>query len=480
MKGASRGRIARRNAGDAVSPDEARSVLWVVGLASFLMPFGSSSVPVALPAIGHEFGLDTLTLNRVLTVFLMSVSAIFVPAGRYADIHGRRRVFAWGIAIFTVASMGAALATGLVTLLTARVVQGVGAACMATSSTAMIASVYPPGKMGEAQGYNVAAIYLGLSVGPFFGGLMTEHFGWRSLFVSHVVIGGALLYSTARRLRGEWRDAAGEKFDGAGSALYAGVILLLTEGLLDATGPRGWTLLGAGIVGAGVFLRRELRGGNPVFPLDLFRGNVTFTFSNLAALINYAATFAQGFLMSLYLQEVRGMGPALAGTILVAQPILQTVFSPLAGRWSDRMDAGRLASLGMGCCAVGLGMFTCLRQDTSLGLILGGQAFLGIGFGLFSSPNTNAVMSSVGGRRLGAASAILSTMRTNGMVMSMAMVGLVFGARMGNGTLSPETREPFLHDTRVAFVMLTALCLAGIAASLARGKMRRKRNGGGL
>jgi MFS family permease len=444
-------------------------VLWVVGLSSFLMPFGGSSVPVALPAIGRDLGLDALTLNRVLTAFLMSVSALFVPAGRLADIHGRRRVFVGGIAIFTAASLGAALAGGVVPLLVARVFQGVGAAFMVATSTAMIASVFPPGRMGEAQGYNVAAVYLGISAGPFFGGIMTEHFGWRSLFASHVAIGAVLLAHTLRRLRGEWRDAAGERFDWAGSALYAGVLLLLTEGLLEAAAPRGWALLAAGAAAAAWFLRREAGCANPVFPLALFRGNVTFAFSNLAALINYAATFAQGFLLSLYLQEARGIGPARAGAIMVAQPILQAAFSPLAGRWSDRVDAGRLASLGMACCAAGLGMFAFLGPSTPLGLVLAGQAFLGVGFGLFSSPNTNAVMSSVRGRQLGVASAVLSTMRTNGMVLSMALVGLVFGARAGRGALAPGA---FLSGMRLAFAMLTGLCLLGIAASLARGRVR--------
>ncbi|MCC7519680.1 MAG: MFS transporter [Verrucomicrobiae bacterium] len=453
--------------------DEARSVLWVVGLSSFLMPFGGSSIPVALPAIGRQFGLDTLTLNRVLTVFLMSVSAVFVPAGRYADIHGRKRVLLAGIAVFTTASLMAMWAVGIASLLAARVLQGIGAALMATAGTAMIASVFPPGRMGEAQGFNVAAVYLGLSVGPFFGGLMTEHFGWRSLFASHAAIGALLLAHTLWRLRGEWRDAPDEKFDWTGSGLYAGVVLLLTEGLLDAGGARGWALLAAGTASVALFLRRETRCANPVFPLDLFRDNVIFAFSNLAALISYAATFAQGFLISLYLQEIRGFGPAWAGTIMVAQPILQTVFSPLAGRWSDRMDAGRLASLGMAFCAVGLGMFALLERDTPLALILAAQACLGIGFGLFSSPNTNAVMSSTGGRRLGAASAVLSTMRANGMVMSMALVGLVFGSKMGRGALHDGMHESFLHSSQVAFVVLTLLCLAGIGASLARGKVRR-------
>ena len=459
-----------------VSDRENRSVLWVVGLSSFLMPFGGSSIPVALPSIGRDLGLDALTLNRILTVFLMSMSVLFVPAGRLADIYGRRRIFVGGIVIFTGASLAAALSGGLVSLLVARAFQGVGAAFMVTTGTAMIASVFPPGKMGAAQGFNVAAVYLGISVGPFFGGIVTEHWGWRAIFVSHVAIGAVLLINTLRRLRGEWRDAAGERFDWAGSALYAAVLLLLTEGLLEASRPRGWALLGAGAAGAALFFFRETRCASPVFPLHLFRENATFVFSNLAALINYGATFAQGFLLSLYLQQIRGIGPAMAGVIMVVQPILQTVFSPLAGKWSDRVDAGRLASLGMACCAVGLGIFAFLGQDTALPLVLVGQAFLGVGFGLFSSPNTNAVMSSVGGRHLGVASAVLSTMRTNGMVLSMALVGLVFGTSMGGGVLRPEQHGQFLQSTRLAFMVLTALCIVGIGASLARGRVQRGRN----
>jgi len=209
-----------------------------------------------------------------------------------------------------------------------------------------------------------------------------------------------------------------------------------------------------------------------VLDIDLFRQNRVFAWSNVAALINYAATFAVAFLLSLYLQYVKGLSPQGAGFVLVASPVVQAIFSPSAGRLSDRIEPRIVASTGMGLTALGLLLLVFVTEQTGLGFIVGSLALIGFGFALFSSPNTNAVMGSVEKKCYGVASAILATMRQTGMMLSMGLVMLIFAVYLGRVQITPEYHAAFLKSMHTAFIVCTVLCLGGIFASLTRGKVR--------
>ncbi len=217
----------------------------------------------------------------------------------------------------------------------------------------------------------------------------------------------------------------------------------------------------------------ELRQSSPVLNMRLFRGNRAFTLSNLAALVNYSATFGVGFLLSLYLQYIKVMTSQEAGLVLVAQPVMMALFSPLAGRLSDRVEPRIVASAGMGLTVIGLGTLTQLSEGTPVSLIVISLLLLGFGFALFSSPNTNAVMSSVERRHYGVASGVLGTMRLVGQVSSMGIVTLVFALVIGQAQITPERFPQFLQSVRVDFAILTTLSFLAIFASLARGKVRQ-------
>jgi MFS family permease len=193
--------------------------------------------------------------------------------------------------------------------------------------------------------------------------------------------------------------------------------------------------------------------------------------SNVAALINYAATAAIGFLLSLYLQYNRGLSPESAGLILVSQPILQAAFSPLAGRLSDRVQPRVLASIGMTMTTLGLGFLAFLGPETPLPLLVAALAWLGLSFALFAAPNTNAVMSAVDARAYGAVSATLATMRALGQIASMGTAMLLLSLFIGNVAISEENAARYLASARVAFALFAGLCALGILTSLARGNL---------
>ena len=448
-----------------------RIVLLIVTIASFLTPFMGSSINIALPSIGKEFSLDAVTLAWISTAYLLAATVFLLPFGRIAHIYGRKRIFQYGILIYTVFSLLSALSTTAVMLIAFRVLQGIGGAMVFGTGVAILTSVFPVEERGRALGINVAAIYLGLSIGPFLGGLLTQHFGWRSIFIANIPLGIVIITSLFWKLKGEWAEARGEKFDLSGSVIYGLAIIALMYGLSLLPEVSGAAILAFGIIGVVIFIWWEIRASSPVLHMNLFRQNRIFAFSNLAALVSYSATFAVAFLLSLYLQYTKEFSPQSAGLVLVATPAVQAIFSPVAGRLSDKISPQIIASIGMALTTAGLGLLTFLSQNTSIGFILLSLVILGLGFALFSSPNTNAVMSSVERRTYGVASATLATMRQVGMMFSMGIAMLLFALYIGRIEITPEYYPVFIKSVKTAFTIFAVLCFGGIFASLARGKM---------
>lgn len=447
-----------------------RAALIIATLNSFITPFMGSAVNIALPRIAKDLHVDAVLLSWVATAYILAIAVSLVPFGRLADIHGRKLIFTIGVIIFTVSSIFCAVSNAISLLLFFRVLQGIGNGMVYSTGIAVLVSVYPPRERGRVLGINVAAVYIGLSAGPFLGGVMTQYLTWRSVFLATVPLGGVILFLIFHSLKSEWADARGESFDLAGSLIYALAIVALILGIADLPGMTSlwWILLS--VVGGIVFVRRQLRIRFPVFDVTLFRTNRMFAFSSLAALINYSATYAISFLMSLYLQKIRGMTPQGAGLVLVSMPVMMAAFSPAAGRISDRIAPRLIATFGMILTCIGLLLFIFVGEDASLGRIIGYLALLGLGFAFFSSPNTNAIMSSVEKRFLGIASGTTGTMRSLGMMLSMGVSTVIFAIIIGRVQITPERYPELMRSISIAFMVFTLFCFAGVFASLVRGR----------
>jgi len=457
---------------EARNPVNRNAALLVATLSSFFTPFMASSINIALPAIAREFSMNAILLSWIATSYLLAAAMFLVPFGKIADIFGRKKVFAWGIAIYTVASLLTAISANSFQLIASRVIQGIGGAMIFGTGVAILTSVFPPQQRGRVLGINVAAVYSGLSLGPFIGGILTQHWGWRSIFWINTGLGLITIILVLWKLTGEWAEAKGEQLDLVGSIIYGLVLVGLMYGF--SLLPRSaalWLILVA-LLGIMAFVWWELRIANPVLNLRLFRHNQVLTFSNLAALINYSATSAVAFLLSLYLQYIKALTPQQAGVVLVSQPIVMALLSPAAGRLSDKVEPRVVASIGMMVTVVGLAMLISFKQHTPIWFIIANLVLLGIGFALFSSPNTNAVMSSVEKKYYGVASATLATMRLVGQMFSMGIAMLIFALIIGKVKITPDKYPAFLAAMRVAFTVFALFCSAGIFASLARGKVR--------
>jgi len=447
-----------------------RLVLFAILITSFINPFLGAAINVALPAISEDFSLGAIGISWVSMAFLLSSAVFLVPLGKLADIKGRKRIFFIGNIIIAVSSILCALSTTGNMLILLRAVQGIGSAMVFGTGIAIITSVYPPTERGKAIGFTVTAVYIGLSLAPFLGGILTQYLGWRAIFYVTVPFEVLVIWIIWRYIKTEWADARGEKFDISGSLIYLISMSAFMFGFSRLPELSAIVLAAAGLSGLVGFSLLEMKLESPIFNMRLFASNRLFAFSNLAALINYATTFAITFLLSLYLQYIKGLSPRDAGMILITQPVLMAIVASISGRLSDKYEPRILASAGMGVLVAGLLMLTFLSADTSLTRLVMILAIVGFGFGLFSSPNTNAIMGSVDRKFLGVASATVGTMRLTGQMMSMGIATLILQLFIGNQPISETNAAGFLSSMQTTFVVFVLLCIFGIFASLARGK----------
>ncbi|MDY0097932.1 MAG: MFS transporter [Bacteroidales bacterium] len=445
-----------------------RSVLVVSAFAAFLTPFLSSAINLALPSIGKEFNATAVELGWIVSSFILSSAMFLLPFGKLADIAGRKKIFSYGIALFTFSTFLIILSWNIISLIILRAVQGIAAAMVFGTSMAIITSVFGPGERGRALGINVTAVYTGLSGGPVIGGFLTQYFGWRSIFVFLIPLGIISLFLISRKVKAEWSEAKGESFDWKGSAIYGVFLASFMYGFSKLPSPAGWILLGIGIILGIIFIVFEKISANPVFDIRLVLKNRVFTFSGVAALIHYSATSATGFFISLYLQYIKGFDPRSAGLIMISQPIMMALLSPLAGRLSDKHNPGTIASYGMGLTAAGLILLCFITEHSPVYFIIILLVIMGVGFALFSSPNSNAIMSSVEKKHLGVASGVLGTMRMAGQMFSMGIAMMLLAVYIGQQALGPANYSSLINGMRTGFVIFSVLCILGIFASLAR------------
>lgn len=445
------------------------STILVVIITAFITTFTGSALNLSIPSIGTEFHASATSVGWIVTGYILAAAVLSVPFGRLADLTGRKRILVTGILVFALCSGGSVFAGSMTMLLLLRVVQGIGAAMIFSTNMAVLISVFSPEKRGKVLGYSIASTYIGLSAGPVVGGMLNHYLGWRSIFLLTFAVSAAVFFIAVKKLPGTKAERSGQSMDVPGNILYVLMLTLIMFGLSSvSTLAYAKSLIIAGVILFVIFVLHELRAKSPIVEVRLFAHNIGYSFSNLAALMNYGATFALGYLLSIYLQVVKGFDSQIAGLILISQPLMMAVLSPYAGRLSDRVSPFKLASFGMGLCALGLFSFIFISESYPFPLIIANLIVVGIGFAFFSSPNTNAVMACVDKKDYGVASSILATMRSIGHSASMAVVTFIVSRQMGNVTLREAEPDLLVETMHISFIVFTCVCAAGIFISLKR------------
>ncbi len=445
-------------------------------MTAFTTPFLGSSVNIALPTINADLAVpDQALLNWLVTGYLLTAAIFVVPFGRIADRYGLKKVFVSGLFIIVVSSLLCAMSSSIYMLIASRAFEGIGSAMIFGTSIALLTSAFPQKERGKVLGINMAFMYGGLSLGPSLGGFIVHFGSWRLIYAGIAVYALVVALLAARKIADEVPARETGGFDLSGTVLYGAVLVLLILGLTNLQETIGIALFGLSLVLMVVFFWWELRQTNPVLKVSIFKKNRVFMFSNLAALINYSANGAVPFMLTLYLQKIYGLDALTAGLILIVQTILMAAISPMTGKLSDRLEPRIVSSSGMAICTIGLVLFAMISPGTPLWLVVAGLIFLGIGIAFFVSPNTNAIMSSVGKSDYAVASSMVSTMRMIGGILGLGITNLIFTYFMGH-TEIPETGpyDPLMKSIQVAFAVMAGLCIVGLGLSLARGNLRKE------
>lgn len=456
---------------DAAASAKDGHVLLVVALANWVAAFMTTSINIALPTIQTEFALNAVALGWLPLSYILATAVFLLPFSKVADIYGRRLLFVLGLLVVFVSALLMVFADSYAWLMLCRMAQGVGSAMIFATSTAIVTLVYPPHRRGYAMGIMVMAAYLGQTMGPVLGGVIVHNIGWRYLFVfAAVYMFVNIVLDRWLLRRAEWREGA-KGFDWRGSLVYGASLAAVLMGLSWLPTVQGIVLFVGGSIGMVGFMWWETHTPVPILELSLFRSNRVFALSNLAAVISYVAVWGVTFLMSLYLQFIKGLNAQTAGLVLITGVALQAGFSPVAGRLADRIQPRWLASFGMGLCVLGLLALSFLGTATPYWYIVLAVCLLGTGYAFFSGPNQSSIMGSVERRQVTVAGASLGTMRVVGQALSIALATLVLAVVVGREEIRPADYPQLLTATRITFAIMTVLCVIGTVVSLVRGPM---------
>lgn len=447
-------------------------ILISVSTTSFLTTFTASSLNVALPSIAKEFGIPHAELQYIISAYLIVNATMLVPFGKLADIIGRKVFFMTGLLLFLSAHLFAPLATSGGWLIFCRGFGGFAAAMFFSNNIAILSSLFPKAERGKALGTNVSIAYLGVTTGPFIGGLITSYWGWRGVFLSIIPIIIISLSLSWRNIPNDFKWGNLKSFDIKSAVFYITSIFLTAVGITRLPGLTGIILLGLGAVLLVFFFKMDLSAAKPFMGVKLFIQNKLFIYANLANFIQYFSTNGVAFMLSLFLQNrgILNLPAKNAGIILLVQPVAQLIISPLAGTLSDRFNARYIAALGMGLSGITLLFFSFQDNHSTIITVASLLLILGAGMGFFTSPNNNLIISSISHEIYGIGSGILSTGRILGMSMSIATTAIVFNLFKSN----ENDVGSFLVSFKIVFLIFFISSVIGLLSSLVRANATTK------
>jgi EmrB/QacA subfamily drug resistance transporter len=445
-------------------------ILIAIGVGAFMSALDGSAVNSVLPVIRKAFGCEVATIQWTVTIYLLVVSALLLSFGRLGDLRGHKRMYLSGFAIFVASSAVCGLSRSVAMLITMRGIQALGAALLFANSPAILTANFPASERGRALGLLATMTYLGLTAGPSLGGFLSDRLSWRAIFYVNIPIGGLAMFLSAVRIPVDRPEKWTGRFDRFGAVLFTvGLTMLLLA--LNQAHEWGWGspavigLLAGSVAILVFFILTEMRVDSPMCDLTLFQSR-TFAAATVSAGLNYVSLFSVTFVLPFYLIQGRGFSPSHAGLVLTAQPIVMAITAPLSGALSDRIGARLPGTIGMAVLALGLVLLSRIGPESSTALVVGSLAVVGLGTGIFISPNSSALLGAAPRTRQGIASGILATARNVGMVLGVGMSGAIFTTILSRG----GGRDAIYAAVRMSFLAGATVAALGAVVSATRGK----------
>ena len=445
--------------------DSESYVVFVAFITSFFAVFLSAGIVLGVPAIASAFGMNNIFQNWIITLNALVIAIFTLPAGQISGKYGVKKSLIIGVTIYLLSSIGACMSFSTESFLIFRVFQGIGIAFSNVSAMAMVVQAVKPQNRGKALGFTVTGVYLAGSLSPVFCGFLVHNFGWRTMFYFVIPFLMLCIVLMIFKIPQEWKTYEGSRIDSLGYLIYGIGITLFIYGFTNLMNSFGAISIIIGSILLIVFGYYELRIDSPAFNMNLFK-NMKFTSSNVAALCSYLAIASITTILNYHFQYVRGWNAQMSGLILIITPIIMALIAPNSGKLSDKIHPQKLAAIGMSIATITLLILIFLDVNTPLYLIVIAMILQGIGMGLFTTPNTNAIMSSVPPNETPNASAAQSAMRTMGQTISMGLLTLVFAWIMGNLKLSSQYAGLIVQSSQLVCIICTIICIIAIFASL--------------
>lgn len=439
-------------------------LLLICTVLSFFTVFAVNAVTIVIPTIAAEYHMSNIMQNWITIIFLLVVAVLSVPAGQITGKYGLRKVTIISTILFIIISIVNVLVTSQEQFLACRLILGIALAFINVTSMAMIVSAFPPEERGTALGINITGVYIGLSLSPVLGGILNYNLGWRSVVLFGVPFLFVILALLLTTIKDEWITFEGIPIDIKGALSYGVGMALFMYGFTILNTQMGMILTVLGVIILIVFAVIEMRQDHPVFDIRFFK-NHKFLSANFASLCAYLATYAVTTILNYHLQYIKGFDSQTAGLILLVAPLCQVVLAPIAGRLSDRFVPQILAAIGMALGTISLFLFSSLNSATSMTFLVAAMIIYGVGFGLFSPPNTNVIMGSVPPNDTSIASASVATMRTVGQAMSMGILTLVFAFIMGDVPIIEQYYPLLIQSCQITCIICVVLCILSVFAS---------------
>lgn len=446
--------------------------MFVVSIGVFMATLDGSIVNVALPTLTRHFNTDLNTIQWVLLSYLLTITTLLLTLGRLSDMYGKKYIFSGGVLIFTIGSGFCSISTSAGQLIASRVLQGIGAAMLMANGPAIITQVFPHTERGKALGLIGTVVSIGSMTGPALGGFLIDWIGWQSIFYINIPVG---IFGTVYALKILKTDEVNrnQKFDIQGAVLMFVSVMALMLGITQGQ-KMGWdsplilSMFAVFIVFLVLFVIAEKKAKMPMIELSLFR-NIPFSASNISGFLSFVAMFAVILLMPYYMENILGYSTKRVGLALIAVPLIMALVAPLSGWVYDKTKSPLPSSVGMAITAIALYMIGNLTSESSFLDIILRLGLIGLGMGLFHSPNNSIIMSSVPVNRLGIASGMLSSVRNLGMVTGIAISGAIFTRSLHLfGTSGMAYEQAFIGGFHNAFLVSAIICTIGVFTSLVR------------
>ncbi|MDP5033039.1 MFS transporter [Paraglaciecola sp.] len=444
--------------------------LIIVCCGAIIGPLGMSAVNIAIPNLAADLQASASMVGWLPTLYLLSSVVFMLPCGKMADNYGRKRVYASGLGLNAFSALMCAIGSSIEWILFWRFVQGAAGAMIFGVGIAIITSVTPDKKRGMALGISAACVYIGLSIAPAIGGWLTELWGWRAVFFSQVPLVLLLLLSIKLFLHGEWKSELKTRFDWWGTVIFSLFSVCLVVGLSYVPSMLGLLLLILSVLCLLLFVVHQSQSRQPLIRVQMFIESRIFSLSLSTSFLMYASNFSLAFLLSLYLQYIKGLSPLQAGQVVLLQAVTMAIVAPFAGRLADKIQPRMIATSGCLVVAMGFLALSQLSVTSSIAYISSALLLLGVGFGLFSTPNNNAIMGAVSRNELGVASSSMNLSRTIGNLFGMSLVNLMFHHFLGDSTLSPDTNDALMSTISMAFNMSLSFVIVAMLVSSLRGR----------